>query len=229
MAYVYRHIRLDKNEPFYIGIGFGKTNYRAYQKTKTQRSAFWQSIVSKTNYRVEFLFENVSKEFAMEKEKEFILLYGRRDLGTGTLVNMTIGGENPPDISGNKNPMKNPESRMRLSNSRKGIKFTEEHKNKLSLSKILNKVVPPSRKGIKRSPDEILKWINTRKKNGFRRKPIYQYTLSGEFIKEWAFAEQIKEENPSFSKGNISMVCRGERKVAYGFIWSYSNNLYFTK
>ena len=29
MAYVYRHIRLDKNEPFYIGIGSDKEYKRA--------------------------------------------------------------------------------------------------------------------------------------------------------------------------------------------------------
>ena len=32
MAYLYRHIRLDKNEPFYIGIGSNELNNykRAY-------------------------------------------------------------------------------------------------------------------------------------------------------------------------------------------------------
>jgi hypothetical protein len=29
MAYVYRHIRLDKNEPFYIGIGSDSSFARA--------------------------------------------------------------------------------------------------------------------------------------------------------------------------------------------------------
>lgn len=28
MAYVYRHIRLDKNIPFYIGIGLKDYNYK---------------------------------------------------------------------------------------------------------------------------------------------------------------------------------------------------------
>ena len=32
MAYIYRHIRLDKNEPFYIGIGSDKDYKRAYNK-----------------------------------------------------------------------------------------------------------------------------------------------------------------------------------------------------
>jgi len=86
---VYRHIRLDKNEPFYIGIG--NNIKRAYNKTR--RSNMWKSIIAKTDYEVEILFENVSWDFAKEKEKEFIKLYGRRDLNTGTLVNFTNGGE----------------------------------------------------------------------------------------------------------------------------------------
>ena len=52
MAYVYRHIRLDKNEPFYIGIGAHLK--RAYEKTK--RNKFWYNVVAKTEYNVEILF-----------------------------------------------------------------------------------------------------------------------------------------------------------------------------
>ena len=30
MAYVYRHIRLDKNEPFYIGVGTKTPNFACF-------------------------------------------------------------------------------------------------------------------------------------------------------------------------------------------------------
>ena len=86
---VYRHIRNDKNMPFYIGIG--KDTSRPYNKRS--RSKFWKSIISKTEYTVEILFEDLTKEQAIEKEVEFIELYGRVDLKTGTLCNMTCGGE----------------------------------------------------------------------------------------------------------------------------------------
>jgi hypothetical protein len=89
MAIVYRHIRLDKNEPFYIGIG--KTDRRAHRKDA--RNKYWNRIVSKTDYRVEILFDDLTWEEACEKEKEFIKLYGRKDLGLGSLVNMTDGGD----------------------------------------------------------------------------------------------------------------------------------------
>ena len=91
MAVVYRHIRLDKNEPFYIGIG--KNINRAYEKSSKKRSRFWQNIVKKTDYEVEILFEDIEYDFAKEKEKEFISLYGRIDNNTGILCNMTDGGD----------------------------------------------------------------------------------------------------------------------------------------
>ena len=43
MAVVYRHIRLDKNEVFYIGIG--KTERRAFRKDF--RNKYWASISKK--------------------------------------------------------------------------------------------------------------------------------------------------------------------------------------
>jgi len=90
MAVVYKHIRLDKEEVFYIGIG--KNRSRAYNSSKG-RSVYWKNIVAKTEYQVDILFEDLSWEEACEKEKELITLYGRRDLGLGTLVNLTDGGE----------------------------------------------------------------------------------------------------------------------------------------
>lgn len=93
MPYVYRHIRLDKNEPFYIGISLGNdpSYKRAYFKRK--RNIIWNRIVNKSDYRVEIIFEDDCQEVIKEKEKEFIALYGRIDKGLGTLCNMTDGGD----------------------------------------------------------------------------------------------------------------------------------------
>lgn len=37
MPHIYRHIRLDKNEPFYVGIGLDDIPKRAYE-TKKRRT-----------------------------------------------------------------------------------------------------------------------------------------------------------------------------------------------
>ena len=88
MPILYRHIRQDKNEPFYIGIG--ESEDRAYEKKGRTRA--WKHIAKK-GYDVEILFGDLNWEEACEKEREFIALYGRRDRKKGTLVNMTDGGE----------------------------------------------------------------------------------------------------------------------------------------
>lgn len=120
MAIVYRHIRLDKNEPFYIGIGLDEK--RAFEKRKSKRSIFWSNIVSKTDYRVEILFYDLTWSEACEKEKEFIALYGRKDLGNGTLVNMTDGGQGVENRIYN---MSNA-TKSKISNTLKGRKIPEE-------------------------------------------------------------------------------------------------------
>lgn len=134
MAYVYRHIRLDKNEPFYIGIG--KTEKRAYEKIK--RNRFWHNIVAKTDYEIEILFDNLSWEEAGEKEKEFIKLYGKRDNNTGTLVNITDGGGGILGVRHTEESKRKiaEESKNRIRKPR-----TEETKLKLKLAN-LGKVGP---------------------------------------------------------------------------------------
>lgn len=86
---VYRHIRHDKNEPFYIGIG----SERRSRDSGRRRSVLWNRITSKTTYDIEILFYNLTWQEACEKEKELIRLYGRKDLGLGSLCNMTDGGD----------------------------------------------------------------------------------------------------------------------------------------
>jgi hypothetical protein len=91
MAYVYRHIRLDKNVPFYIGIGTDELFGRSRERCR--RSKLWNKIAAKTEHRVEILFEDLTWEEAKQKEIEFIALYGRLDKGLGTLANLTDGGD----------------------------------------------------------------------------------------------------------------------------------------
>jgi NUMOD3 motif len=132
--YLYRHIRLDKYEPFYIGIGTKRfrNNYnsdiysRAYDKN--QRSQYWKNIIFKTDYKVEIIIESNNYEYILKKEKEFIKLYGRRDLKTGILVNLTEGGE------GIVGKIFTEETRKKMSESRKDKSLSQETKNKISLS-----------------------------------------------------------------------------------------------
>jgi hypothetical protein len=122
MAYVYRHIRLDKNEPFYIGIGSDEKFSRAH--SKHQRNKKWYNIIAKTDYKVQVVLMDISLEEAKEKEVEFIKLYGRSDKSEGTLCNLTDGGE------GNPGRIVSDEWRKKQSMKIKGRKMSEEFKQK---------------------------------------------------------------------------------------------------
>lgn len=122
---LYRHIRLDKNEPFYIGIGNEKRPYE-----KRRRNKYWQNIINKTDYKIEILFNNLTWNKACEKEKEFINLYGRKDLNLGCLVNLTDGGDGTLNtISWNKGKKglfkHSEETKIKLSKQKKGKKLTD--------------------------------------------------------------------------------------------------------
>ncbi len=92
--YLYRHTRLDTNEVFYIGIGHTeKLGIYKRSKRKDNRSDFWKNITNQTEYKIDIIFISEDKQFICRKEIRLIKLYGRRDLGLGTLVNHTDGGE----------------------------------------------------------------------------------------------------------------------------------------
>ena len=57
--------------------------------------------------------------------------------------------------------------------------------------------------------------------NGKNSKTVYQYTVDGQFIKEWPSTIEIKRRL-GYNQGNIAACCRGERHSAYGFKWSYA-------
>lgn len=58
-------------------------------------------------------------------------------------------------------------------------------------------------------------------------KKVYQYTKSGEFVKEWKSTREIKRELGYFHQ-HISKCCNGKPhyNTAYGYIWSYNKPLH---
>lgn len=120
MAYVYRHIRLDTNQPFYVGVGadcVGKHS-RAYHTHN--RTRFWHSIAKKQGYKVDVLVDNLTYSDALESEMYFIRLYGRININNGTLCNLTDGG------TGATNRIVRLETKEKISKAHKGRKHTEQ-------------------------------------------------------------------------------------------------------
>ena len=56
--------------------------------------------------------------------------------------------------------------------------------------------------------------------NGKLSKSVYQYTLNGNFIKEWSSTHEV-ERQLGYDDSNISRCCLGKRPTAYGYKWKY--------
>ena len=124
-VYVYRHRRLDTNEIFYVGIG---VKNRAYQTGN--RGDWWKKVISKTNYTVEIIIKNLSREDACELEIFLIQQYGRKCMKEGPLINLSLGGGSNSGYKHTDNARKN----MSIAAKNKP-KVTEETKLKSSTTK----------------------------------------------------------------------------------------------
>ena len=55
--------------------------------------------------------------------------------------------------------------------------------------------------------------------NGKLSKPVLQFTLDGEFVREWPSTMEC--ERNGFYSGNVAACCRGEKPQYKGFLWMY--------
>ena len=127
MAIVYQHIRLDTNEVFYVGIS---SNYRRAYEKADRRNIIWGRIAKKTDYKIEIVSEDLTWDEACNLEISLIKKIGRLDLGKGTLANLTNGGD------GTINRIQTQQEKDKRANSLRGLKRTEESKQKISIAHI---------------------------------------------------------------------------------------------
>lgn len=130
MAYVYKHIRNDTNEIFYIGIGSDDCHRRAYDEVR--RNKFWKAVRDKSGFRVEIISDGLTWKQACRKEVRLIKKIGRRDLGLGPLTNLTDGGQGANGV------VLSDEIKIKISERMKGKRYalgktrTEQWKKKHS-------------------------------------------------------------------------------------------------
>lgn len=176
---VYLHIKLTDGEPFYVGKG-----KKCRHLSKSGRNKYWNNIVAKYGFDVIILEEYLTNYEAIEKEVYWINRIGRRDLGKGTLVNMTDGGEGVAGLEpwnkgktghlsketlekmsiASKNMIRTNEHNMKIAKSNTGKKLSEKTKKKLSELNLGKKLSEETKKNISQNNKGKIVSLETRNK-----------------------------------------------------------------
>jgi len=156
MYYIYAHLRNDTNQPFYVGKGKGKRCF-----LKTGRNEYWHRIVDKHGYQINIVTANLDEELAFLAETECIDLY--KKIGY-SLANMTNGGEGASGYKHteeHKQKMQgNPYGKLVKTNGFKGKTHSDEQKAKWTVTR---KGITSPRKGVKLT-EEIKQKMSKAKK-----------------------------------------------------------------
>lgn len=203
--YVYAYLRKSDLTPYYIGKGRKK---RAYSRSRT---------VHRPNDKkyIIFLHKNLYNLWAIALERYYIRQYGRKDLDTGILRNRTDGGDGAPCA------YQSDETKKKKSIKLKGRKFSDKHKQNLSLAMTGTPKFRSLNHNIKISLSQKNKPRKTvGKNNGNFKGSVLQIDREGNIIKEWSGVPELLKFG--FTK-DVYYAIRGLQKTHKGYYWKWKN------
>lgn len=225
--FIYKHIRLDNNQVFYIGKGKIKTKGNPFKRSKvTQRNTYWKNIVRSTPYRIEIIRLFKSEVEALRYENYLILKY-KSKYETANLKTYDDPNEkyvekirnNVPKIKIHKydlegNYLESFESLREASNICECDVYNTTTNRNITAGgfqwskKLVNKM--PSLK------------TRVRKLRPNKYKKINQYTVDNKFIKTWDSYKEIENILGYKRTGIANRV--NSNKISHGFKWYYTKN-----
>ncbi len=161
-------------------------------------SATWiKSLVDQGYIPIMKVIEETNLENWEEREKYWIKLYKEKH----NLTNTNEGGGFGGTSNGFKGKKHSKESIQKMKDSRTGISINQNDKNGLRKKK-------------------LREYIDKHKK------PILQYNLKGEFIKEWTSSVDAGKEL-NIGHSNITRCCKLKKGITYNYIWRFKidNNI----
>ena len=185
--YTYAYLRED-GTPYYVGKG-NKNQYRAYGRHR-------QGLTPKDRNRILILKSNLTEEEAFKHEIYMIAVFGRKDLGTGILRNLTNGGEGTCGYKHSAEEIERRRGRKQKPRSAEYCKEVSERMKKMIRTEESNKKRSETMRGVKRRPrtEEEKRKISESVK-GMKYKP-----RSEEHCKK--ISERMKgKNNPKYKHG----------------------------
>lgn len=156
-------------------------------------------------------------------EMYYIALYDTLNNG----YNATAGGDGTSFYHHSE------QTKRKISQSQIGKILSEEHKRKCRVANLGNHHTEKAKEAIRQALlhrdssvyDRVANKLRGRTRNhdmimrgaAKRRKPILQYDLQGNFVKEWEGASCIE----GFERANIEACCKGKISRSQGFIWKH--------
>lgn len=175
----------------YIGITCRSLRERAsgrYEGSHRFRNAINKYGFDK--FIPEILFDNLTRDEACRREIETIREFNTTDGNFG--YNISLGGQSPSHT---------PEVRKKISESRKGVVFTEEHRKKLSLAKFGK---PSARKDWHPTKEMIekVRKANTGRKQSKEEREKRSKAMKGKTGHTWS--EEQRKRVSEMMKGRVS-------------------------
>lgn len=190
---IYMH-KLKQDNRVYIGITCQNPKKRWQNGLGYKHSTYFNNAIKKYGWDMFehiILIENLTKEEAEEKEKQFIKLYNSNVKGFGFNIN-----------EGGFTPTMTEEQKRKISESEKGKLISDSTKIKIS-EKVRN----------------YYKNHGTTKNQKEHYKKILKPIICLENGKVYKGQKELKDNG--FNPSNVLMVCRNKRKTASGLHWKY--------
>lgn len=194
--YIYSLKDPETNEIRYIGKTTNiKTRLKAHitrSKHNTYHSARWvQSVIKRGLKPIIELVEECTEDNWVEREKHWIAYYRERF----DLTNVLDGGEGGFIVT------------------RAGSKWTDKQRENNRKAR-LGVSIKHTNEGNKKRAEGVRKYYAKNKR------PVLQYDLDGNFIKEWESAVDAGKEI-KISYSDINRACKKENLTSAGFQWRY--------